>query len=367
MNRSKEIIKVSIIGILTNALLVAFKVTVGMLANSIAIILDGINNLTDAISSVVTIIGTKLAGKAADKQHPYGHGRIEYLTGSVVAVIVVVAGLVSLKESFVKIIRPEETNYSWITILIIVASILVKFALGTYFSKRGNELDSSSLVASGTDAKSDAFLSASTLIAIFAKVVLHLQVEGIIGVLISVFILKAGIEIMRDTLNDIIGVRIEDDLSKAVNERINMYDEVQGAYDLVLHNYGPAEYMGSVHIEVRENMTAMELDTLSRQITAKVYEELGVLLTIGVYAQNNSNPRYVEMKEYVNNLIKQYEKVKQIHGFYVNEERKVVSFDLVFEFGENRKMEIVDEITKACQDKYEGYLFFINLDKDFSE
>ncbi len=151
-DRSKEIIKVSIKGILVNILLVVFKAIVGLLANSIAIILDAVNNLTDALSSIITIIGTKLAGKAADKKHPYGHGRIEYLTSTIIAVIVIAAGVLAGKESIIRIIHPDNTNYSYWSIIIIAVAVVVKFLLGRYFTAKGKKLNSGALKASGTDA-----------------------------------------------------------------------------------------------------------------------------------------------------------------------------------------------------------------------
>ena len=367
MDRTKEIVKVSYKGIIVNVILVAFKAAVGLAANSIAVILDAVNNLSDALSSVITILGTKLAGKAADKKHPYGYGRIEYVTSAVVAMIVLIAGITSLKESVEKIFHPEETDYTAVSLIIIAAAVAVKFLLGRYFSRKGKELNSGSLSASGTDATFDSVISLATLIAAAINLFFHLNLEGYLGAVISVFILKAGIEILLDTMNNIIGVRIDEELSRKVKEKIGSYPEVYGAYDLVLHSYGPEENMGSVHIEVDDSMSAREIDALTRRIVPDVYTAYGVLLTIGVYATNTADEQSRAIKEAVRRKMGDYLQILQMHGFYVNREAKAVSFDLIFDFKEQKKLEIMESFREDLRKQFPDYTFYINLDRDFSD
>ena len=184
MDRNKKIVRTSIVGIITNIVLVAFKATIGLIVNSIAVILDAVNNLTDVISSIVTIVGTKLANKQPDKKHPYGHGRIEYLTSIIIAAIVLFAGVTAIKESFLKIINPAETDYSIISLIIIAVAVLVKFFLGNYVKKIGKDVNSQSLVASGQDAFMDAVLSFSTLVAGILNFIWHFSIEGYLGIII---------------------------------------------------------------------------------------------------------------------------------------------------------------------------------------
>ena len=366
MDRDKKIIRVSILGIVVNLILVAFKAIVGFLANSIAIILDAVNNLSDAMSSIITIIGTKLSGKKPDKKHPYGYGRIEYFSSVIIAVIVLIAGLTSLKESVLKILNPEEADYSMASIIIIVVAIFVKFFFGSYVKKQGEKLNSGSLIASGADSMNDSIVSFSTLIAAIISLVWHISLEGYLGVIISIIILKAAIEILRDTINDMIGVRADTELTQNLREKIKEHEGVQGVYDITIHNYGPNKIMASVHIQVDDNMNAREIHRLTRRITVDIYQEFGIILTIGIYASNDTG-KYKDIKEYIGKLIKDYKNIIQIHGFYVDEEYKSISFDLIFNFDEENPESVIKEITEKLKKQYSEYNFNVILDTDFSD
>ena len=312
MERNNVIIKTSVLGIVVNIILVLFKATVGFIANSIAIVLDAVNNLSDALSSIITIIGAKLSGKAPDKEHPYGHGRIEYIASTIIAVIVLAAGIAALKESFGKIISPEAANYTAPTLIVVIASIMVKFALGSYVRNVGNKINSKSLVASGTDAFMDAVISFSTLIAAGISIIWKLSLEGYFGLVISIFIIKAGIEIMKDTLSSMIGERIEGELAESIKKRVSEYKEVEGAYDLIIHDYGPSKKMGSIHIQVNDNMTAKEIHKLTRDIQLKLLSEFGIVMTIGIYASNDSDKEAVKIKKELDDIIEEYPEIIQL-------------------------------------------------------
>ena len=212
MDRNKIIVKTSFLGIAVNIILVIFKATIGFLANSIAIILDAVNNLTDVLSSVITIIGTKFANKAPDKKHPYGHGRIEYFTSVIIGVIVLLAGITAAKESIEKIINPEQSEYSIISLIIIEVAVLVKFFFGRYVKKVGKNVNSQSLVASGQDALMDSILSLTTLIAAIINFIWHFGLEGYLGIVISVFIVKSAIEILKTAVDSMLGERADGEL-----------------------------------------------------------------------------------------------------------------------------------------------------------
>ena len=202
--RERIIIKTSVIGIAANIFLTAFKAAVGLASNSIAIVLDAVNNLSDALSSVITIIGTRLAGKPADKKHPFGHGRIEYITAMIIAVIVLYAGITSLLESVKKIIHPETAEYTVTALIIVVVAVIVKLVLGRYVFTVGKRVHSDSLVASGQDASFDAIISASTLVAALIFIFLHISLESWLGAAISIVIIKSGFEMLRDTISRIL-------------------------------------------------------------------------------------------------------------------------------------------------------------------
>lgn len=367
MNRSKEIIKVSIIGIIVNIVLVILKAIIGFISGSIAIILDAINNLSDALSSIITILGSKLANKDPDKKHPYGYGQIEYVSSITIAVIILATGLTSFKESFDKILYPSSVNYTTVTLLIVIIGILTKYFLGRYVKGKGKELNSESLIASGTDAIFDSIVSLSTLVAALVYIFLHINIEGYVGLIISVLILKAGIEILMDSLNRIIGSRVDSELSTNLKSRIASYPNVLGAYDLVLHRYGPKKMIGSVHIEVNDDMKASEIHALTRTITEDVYLNYGIVLTVGIYASNTENKKYADMKNYLKELVKEYKDIIQMHGFYVDTLRKLISFDLIIDFKSEIKQEIREEIIDKMKKKYPEYNYVVVLDNDFSD
>lgn len=306
MNREKEIVKVSIYGIIMNIFLVVFKGAVGFAVNSIAIILDAVNNLTDVISAVVTIVGTKLAGKRADKEHPFGHGRIEYIASVIIAIIILLAGLTSIKESIEKIIHPVDAKYSTISLVIIVVAVIVKFIFSRYAKKVGKEINSKSLQATGTDAFMDSILSFSTLVTAIINIQFGLGLEGYVGILISIIILKASIDILKDTLNSLIGVRVDCEFTKNIKETIQSFNQVQGVYDLTFHNYGPTKMMGSAHIQIDEKMTAKEIDKLTRSIRHKISSEFEVIMTIGIYAANGKDEECEQIHKELEEIIKEY-------------------------------------------------------------
>ena len=367
MERNKNIIKTSIQGIIVNVILVIFKAIVGVIVNSIAIILDAVNNLSDAISSIITIIGTKLAGKRPDKEHPYGHGRIEYFASLIIAVIVLVAGVTSGKESIEKIIHPVKAEYTIASLIIIIVAIIAKFCLGRHVKSVGEKIDSQSLIASGTDAFMDSILSLSTLIAAIISMIWGISLEGYLGFVISVIIVKSSFEIMKETLNSIIGARADSELTQKLREKVNAFEEVQGVYDITLHNYGPSQIIGSLHIQVDDNMTAKEIHKLTRKIQMQIYEELGTVLTIGIYAANNSDEKYAKIKNELVKIIQKYKEILQMHGFYVDEDSKTVSFDLIIDFKAESKEKIKEEVVKEITEKYPEYNYYVILDTDISD
>lgn len=366
MERNKEIVKVSIQGIIVNIILVVFKSLIGLFTNSIAIILDAVNNLSDTLSSGITIIGMKLSAKKPDKEHPYGHGRIEYIASVLIAIIVLLAGVSSLKESIMKVINPEEATYTIPSLIIILVGVFVKFFFGRYVKNKGKALNSGSLIASGVDAISDSVISFSTFVAAIVSFIWHFSIEGYLGIVISVLILKTAIEILRDSINEVIGIRADSETTNKIRERILKYDEVQGVFDLTIHNYGPNKIIATAHIQVDDEMTAKEIHRLTRNILMDMYNEFGIIITIGIYASNDKG-EYKKIKDYLNKIISEYENILQVHGFYVDEELKNISFDIIFNFEEEKKEEIIEEIKGKLKEKYPDYDYNVIIDLDFSD
>lgn len=364
--RSRQIIRTSVLGIVVNVVLVLFKMTVGLLVNSIAIILDAVNNLSDALSSVITIVGTKLSGKAPDKKHPYGYGRIEYLTSVLIAVLVLLAGLTSLKESVEKILAPETASYTAASLVIVGAAVLAKLFMGRHVKAVGEKLNAQTLVASGSDALFDAVLSLATLVAALLSIFLHWDLEGWLGAIISLIILKSGVEILLETLNSIIGVRAEAELTDKIKREISAFPGVGGAYDLSLHSYGPTKLIGSVHVELPDDMPAREIHKLTRAISAKIAMDYGVVLTVGVYAAGDGSPRHREMKGKLLSLAAARPEILQVHGFYAEEETRCAMFDLIVDFSADAEA-VRDSLLAELTAAYPGWRFDVVLDSDVSE
>ncbi len=336
-NREKAIVKTSIVGIAVNILLVGFKAFVGLVSNSIAVILDAVNNLSDALSSVVTIIGAKLGAKQPDKKHPLGYGRIEYLSSMIVAALVLYAGITALVESVKKIIHPETADYSTVSIIIISVAIVVKLLLGLYVKKQGKKVNSGALAASGSDALFDAILSSSVLASAIVYLIWGVSLEAYVGVIIAGFIIKAGIEMMIETLNDIIGKREDAEATKELKEIICSQDGVLGAYDVTLFNYGPNRNYGSVHIELPDTLSVDDVDRITRKIQTEVFHKTGVILTgIGVYSYNTSDDEAAGMRNTVQKTVMAHDWALQMHGFYADTEKKTIRFDVVVSFDIDR-------------------------------
>jgi len=365
--RDKVIVKTSVIGVLTNVALAGFKAAVGLLANSIAVLLDAVNNFSDALSSVITIIGAKLAGKAPTKKHPLGYGRIEYLSALIVSAIVLYAGVTSLVESVKKIIAPEEADYSILSLVIIAVAVAVKLILGLYVRRRGKAVDSTALVASGSDALFDAILSTSVLACALVARFTGLSLEAYVGVVISIFILRAGFGMMAETVSDILGQRTDAETAKEVKSILSSLPDVYGAYDLVLNNYGPNKNYGSVHIEVPASMTAEEIDRLTRRAETEVYRATGIVLTgIGIYSFNEENGESTALRDKVKDIVLAHPFALQVHGFYADPETKEMRFDVVIAFDTDRA-EALATLSKEVSEAFPEYTVHITPDVDVSD
>lgn len=365
--REKTIVRTSVVGIAANVMLAGFKAVVGLVSNSIAVILDAVNNLSDALSSVITIIGAKLGAKQPDRKHPLGYGRIEYLSSMLVAAIVLYAGITALVESIKKIINPEVAEYSTVSLIIIAVAIVVKLVLGAYVKRQGRKVNSSALVASGSDASFDAILSASVLASAIVQLLWSVSLEAYVGVIISAFIIKAGIEMMVETLNDIIGKREDAETTRELKRVICEEEQVMGAYDVTLFNYGPDRNYASVHIELPDTMTVDEVDRITRRVQQDVYQKTGIILTgIGVYSYNTSDDEAAHMRNAIQKAVLSHEWALQMHGFYADTEAKTIRFDVVVSFDVDRR-EALETLYKEIQALYPDYCLQIVPDVDVSD
>ncbi|MBR5382172.1 MAG: cation transporter [Oscillospiraceae bacterium] len=366
--RSKKIVRTSVIGILANVLLAAFKAAVGLTTNSIAIVLDAVNNLSDAASSIITIIGTKLAGRSPDKKHPFGYGRIEYMSAMIISVIVLYAGVTSLVESVKKILSPETPDYTTVSLVIVAVGVIVKILLGRYVKGVGKAVHSDSLVNSGEDATLDAVISASTLAAAIIFLIFKISVEAWLGGIISLVIIKSGIGMLVETISRLLGEKGDRELADEITKTVAGFPDVEGAYDLVLNNYGPDAYNGSVHVAVPDTLSADRLDKLIRSITMEVYAKHGVLLTaVGIYSVNTTDPEIAAVREKVREIVFSHEHVLQMHGFYLDREENALRFDIVVSFDAPDRTAVYKSVVADVGAAFPDKRLDVVLDSDFSE
>ena len=368
VSREKTIVKTSIIGIIANVFLAGFKAVVGLMTNSIAIVLDAVNNISDAGSSLITIVGTKLAAKEPDKKHPFGYGRIEFLSAMIISVIVLYAGITSFVESVKQIIHPETPDYNTISLVIVAVAVVVKILLGRYVKGVGVKVNSDSLINSGEDATLDSIISASTLVAAGIFLIFHIALEAWLGAIISIVIIKSGIEMLRDTISQILGERNDTELAKKIHDTVVSFPGVKGAYDLVLNNYGPDSWNGSIHIEVPDTYSADQLDQMIREIMVKVHSEHNVVLTaIGVYSVNTKDEEIIQAKKKVEEIVFSHEHVRQMHGFYLMKEEKKIRFDIVISFDAKDRRALYKEVVADVQRAFPDYKLQVAMDTDFTE
>lgn len=370
--REKRIIRTSWTGVGVNVLLSVFKAAAGLLSNSIAIVLDAVNNLSDAFSASVTIIGMKLACKPADKEHPYGHGRLEYFTAVVISVVIIFAGGSSFIESVKKIFHPVQAEYSAHTLTILIVAIAAKIFLSRYVSRTGKEVNSESLIATGADAMFDALITGATLVSavctmIFGEHMAGIPLDGILGAAISIVIVKAGYDMMMSPVSELLGERIPAGLAKSIKSDICSIEPVMGAYDLMLHNYGPEHMTGAVHISVPASLTAEEIHFLSEKIRTLIHGKYGVLLTVGIYAVKTGNEAIVKMQDDITKIVSALPGILQVHGMFVDESKMEISFDIVIDFSVKDVSEMRKEITDILGTVYPNYSVKVNIDKDYCD
>lgn len=367
-SRGKIIVRTSIIGIAANVFLAAFKAVIGFMSNSIAITLDAVNNISDAASSLITIVGAKLAAKEPDKEHPFGYGRIEYMSAIIISVIVFYAGITSLIESIKQIWQPETPDYSPISLVIVAVAVVVKVVLGRYVKNMGEKVNSDALVNSGEDAKLDSVISASTLVAAVIYLKFNMSLEAWLGAIISVVIIKAGIDMLKETVSKILGERNDPTLAKEIKHTVTSFPGVRGAYDLVLNNYGPDTWQGSIHIEVPDTYGANQLDKMLREIMMSVMEKHNVLLTaIGVYSFNTKDEEISRVERKVRDMALSHQYVRQIHAFYLTKDTKQIRFDLVISFEAEDRQGVFREVVDKIQQELPDYELEVYMDTDFSE
>ena len=366
VKREKSIIKTSIVGIAGNVLLVVGKIIVGVFARSVSIITDAVNNLTDAMSSVVTIVGTKVSNKRPDKKHPYGHGRVEFITSSIIAMIIFVAGALAIYESITSLVNHDEPEYSLYSFIVIAIAIAVKIFLGVFFKLRGKQLNSDVLKASGLDALLDVLLTAGTLVGAIVSYTTGVHLEGYIGIAIGLFILKTAVSVFKESASKIVGERADKDLIENMTKDILETEGVYGVYDLIINNYGIDKNIASVHVEVDDSATAIDIQKLERNIAYLCFDKYHTIMTVGIYAKHNETAESRHIKDVIDEVVREFPEVIQTHGFYLDGDTQTVNFDMIVSIDCTDERKIYEQVHDKLHELLPEYHIHIVLDRDFS-
>ena len=348
-------------------LLAAFKAAVGLLASSVAIVMDAVNNLSDALSSVITIIGTRLSERPADREHPFGFGRVEYFSAIIIAVLVLSAGITSLIESVKKIFEPTEPEYTSVTLTVIVVAIVVKLVLGQFVKRQGEQLKSDALIASGSDALFDAVITLATLVSAGIMLLWHVSLDGILGALISLVIIKAGFEMLASPVDELLGSRISPELLHDIKQEVLAFEGVHGVFDIILHNYGPNVLIGSLHVNVYDTMDAHEIHGLTRRITEQMFKRHGIILTVGIYAVATGDNKRSQLQSTIMQALAKHLEIVQVHGFYYFEKEHRVSVDIVPDISVHDEAALSVRLTEELKALVPDEEVSIVIDHNYSE
>ncbi|MBQ0004783.1 MAG: cation transporter [Clostridiales bacterium] len=353
------------LGIFTNIVLASIKVIIGLMASSIAIVSEGVNNFADVLSAFLTFVGTKLAGKHPDEKHPFGYGRIEYLVSLVISVLILVSGIEMLKSAIDLIINPAPLKISYLALGIVLVSAVIKFILGVYTVKMGEKADSRALVGVGVDSKNDSYASVITITSSLLFLLFGISVDAYAGVIIAFLIMKAGFELLKDTIGDILGRPGEYDLAVELYRIIRGTDGVISAADMMLHNYGPDAWSGSVNVELDHKKTVGEIYKVLHDLQLRIMHEYNVTMVFGVYAVDNDNEQARELRARIADFVKAHEHIKSYHAVYVSEKESRIYCDFIVEYALRDWDGLREEFKAYIGELYPGYDLELTLETDF--
>ncbi|MBP5622282.1 MAG: cation transporter [Thermoguttaceae bacterium] len=330
--RQNAIATTSALGVFVNLFLAGLKVLIGLLTSSIAIVTEGANNASDALTSFLSLVGSKLAEKKPDEKHPFGHGRIEYITSLAIAVVILVVGLEMLVNSIKLILGEDELDVSYLSLAFIGGAAIVKYFLGVYTMKTGEKVDSGSLVAVGIDCRNDAFISALTIFSCLIYILFHITIDAYVGALMALIVVKSGCGVLRRSLDDLIGGPGKKDLAERLYREILSTPEIVNAADMTLHNYGPNSWTGSVNVEMDHAKTVGEVYQVLHQLQLRVLREYRVSLVFGVIATGIDHQENVDLKKVVDKFVDAHEHVKSSHALYFDVDANTIYCDFVVDY-----------------------------------
>ena len=331
-SREGAVVTVSALNILVNLISAAVKVVIGMAVSSIAIVSEGVNNATDSATSLITIVGTKLSAKHPTEKHPFGFGRIEYLTSLLIAVLILFTGAELMESSIKLIFEPQEMSISYVTMAIIAVSAILKLLLGTFTIKEGKRVDSSSLVALGTECRSDSVVSVITLVTALVFLIFRVNLDAYAGIIMALIVLKAGLEVLKETLSDLLGQSGEKELAQELYRIIRAEPLVLNAADMMLHNYGPDAYSGSVNVEIDHSKTVGEVYAALHELQLRIMHEKHITMVFGIYAVDKDHQEIRQLREQVAAFVREQEHVTSYHALYIHPNGRDIYVDLVVDY-----------------------------------
>lgn len=359
----------SMVGILCNVLLFAVKLAVGFVMNSISVMADACNNLSDAASSVIGYIGVKMAEKPADEEHPFGHGRIEYIAALIVSFLVIEVGFSFFKSSLSKIKNPEHMVFEWIPFLALLLSVAVKLWLASFNKKLGTRIQSQVMLAAAADSMGDVITTSAAILSLVICAVSGVNIDAVAGLLVSLVVMWAGIGIAKDTLKPLIGEGADPELADKIRKMVESYDGIEGTHDLIIHNYGPNRSMASIHAEVPRDTDIEVSHEIIDRIEREVVRELGVFLVIHMDPLEVKDERVLKTKNQLENVIQEIDKEITFHDFrMVWGDKKInLIFDIMvpFSYNEEEQKRVKTEIQNKMKQKNHRYACVITVDRSF--
>lgn len=358
-----------VVGIICNIILFIGKGMIGLLMHSVSILADAFNNLSDAGSSIISLIGVKMASKPADEEHPFGHGRIEYISALIVSFLVIQVGLTFLKDSVGKIMHPEQLKFQWFSIIILIFSIGIKLWLGIFNGKLGKRIDSKVLQATATDSMGDAVTTSVTVLSILFWKVTGMNIDGIVGVVVSGIVIWAGIGIAKDTVEELIGPAIDPEIFKEITEFVEGYEGIEGTHDLIVHNYGPGRSMASIHAEVPNTADIEVSHEIVDKIERDAQKYMGIFLVIHMDPIETKNESILKIRDTANQKIEEIDDKVSIHDFRVVEGKHRINliFDMVVphEYDKEKQVEVSNALRKELQEVDNRYQCVIHVEKSY--
>lgn len=357
------------VGICSNMVLFGAKLSVGLLAGSISVMADAFNNLSDAASSIVEFVGVKMAGKPEDEEHPFGHGRVEYIAAFIVACLVIQVGFSLFKTSVEKIFHPEEMTFKVISAVVLFISIFVKLWLGRFNGTLGKRINSSVLKAAAADSMGDVFTTSATLLSVLVYGIWGLDIDGIVGIIVSLVVMWAGVSIAKDTLSPLIGEAIDPKVYKEITEFVESYDGIVGSHDLIVHNYGPAKRMASIHAEVPNDVNIEVSHEIIDKVEREALRELGIFLVIHMDPVETKDSRVMAFGCVMENILQEIDPKISFHDFRMIEGKDQINliFDLVVprDYNEKKREWLKEEITKRVKEQDKRCCLVITVESGF--